>query len=375
MYLLEAELSDFRNYSSARLEPSPEITALIGPNGQGKTNLIEALYLVAGLRPLRPVPRRALIRNGARRTEIRLRVQRRSTGLTHDLELTLEGSSRVLSKDGKKVSADSFLGTLVAVAFTPDDLQLAKAGPDGRRRFLDRALLNARPTYLGRALRYARAVRERNQLLARDGSDPELDAFDMLVAQEGAAILDARQAYVSRLGPRVVERFRDIARPAPTLGVRYRSSVEGGGEEGLDARLCAALGARRESDRRRRTTSVGPHLDDLVFELDGVAAKERASQGQHRALILALKLVELELLSESLEEPPLLLLDDMSSELDPGRSRQLFESVRELEGQVVLTSTSEPNALRDIVGAHRSFVVQEVSEGELGAPRRMTLTV
>ena len=373
MYLLEAELSDFRNYATAKLEPSREITALIGENGQGKTNLLEALYLIAGLRPLRSVPRRALVRNGTRRASIRLRVQRRSTGLTHDLELALEGSSRVLSKDGKKVATDSFLGTLVAVAFTPDDLQLAKSGPDGRRRFIDRALLNARPQYLGRALRYARAVRERNQLLAKDGDDAELDAFDALIATEGAAILSARQDYVARLAPRVVERFQDIARPAPPLEVRYRSTVEAGDEE-LAERLLASLGARRESDRRRRTTSVGPHLDDLVFELGGAAVKERASQGQHRALILALKLVELELLSASLQEPPILLLDDMSSELDPGRTRQLFESVGELEGQVVLTSTSEPSQLRDVIGADRDFVVQEVAEGELGPPRQMTLT-
>jgi DNA replication and repair protein RecF len=368
--ILDAELEHFRNFASARLRPSPEVTAIVGDNGQGKTNAIEALFLVSALRPLRPVPRRALIREGERRARVSIRVERATTGLEHALELRLEGHGRALVRDDKKVSATDFIGSLVCVSFTPDDLQLAKAGPDGRRKFLDRALLNARPSYLATALRYAKAMKDRNKLLARDASDEELDAFDAILASTGARIVAARRAYVDRIGALVSARFDDIARPAPRLELRYASSLLGDPSE-MEGRLFDELGARRARDRQRATTSVGPHLDDLQLTLGGGTAKERASQGQHRALVLALKLVEIEELASELGEAPVLLLDDMSSELDAGRTRQLFEAVRRLDGQVILTSTSPPDALAPALGGPRDFRFQTVRGGTLAPPEHL----
>ncbi len=349
MRLQHARLRGFRNIAEAELELAPHFTALVGPNGQGKTNALEALYSIAALRPLRNVPRRALIRAGDERARVEVRVERADTGLVHTLALELEGRSRTLEKDDKACEATAFIGTFVAVAFTPDDLSLGKGSPDGRRRFLDRALLDLRPSYLQRALRYGRAVKDRNRVLIDDGPDEMVDAFDRVIAQEGAAIAVARAQYVEEITPRLVRHFERIAQPAPALRIVYDASLA----EGLDATSEEAtrdaflqrLLDRRPSDRRRRTTSIGPHLDDLVFTLDGTAIKERASQGQHRAIVLALKLAELTFLADRLGEPPVLLLDDMSSELDAERSEQLFRSVSQLEGQVVLTSTQEPAAL------------------------------
>lgn len=372
MRLVEAQITDFRNYVQALVQPSREVTAILGQNGQGKTNALEAMYLVAALRPLRAVPRRALIRRGAVRAQVELKVEHAQSGLVHDLGFQLEGGKRTLTKDGKTISTESFLGSFLAVAFTPDDLQLAKAGPDGRRRFLDRALLNARPSYLGHALRYAKAMKERNVLLAKNASDDQVDAYDTLLARDGAAIVLARQTYVRALAPRVEQRFRDIAQPAPPLSVRYRSSVDGENLAEITSRLLEELAARRPRDRRRAQTGVGPHLDDLLLELDGQVAKERASQGQHRALILALKLVELEMLSEEIGEAPVLLLDDMSSELDRTRTAQLFECVQEMDGQIILTSTAAPDDLSAILGADRELVVHGVHAGELSPAERLT---
>ena len=373
MRLLHAELEGFRNFERAVVDPGAGLTALVGANGQGKTNALEALYLLSALRPLRPVPRRALIRSGGTKAVIRAEVVHQSTGLTHQLELRLEGSARALQKDGKPCSPDAFLGSLVSVAFTPDDLQLAKAGPDGRRRFLDRALLNAQPGYLTRALRYGKAMRDRNRLLAQGGSDAALDAFDAVIAREGAHITQARRAYVNTIAPRVVERFRAIADPAPKLSVRYASSLGEPSEDIQDAFL-RALGARREKDRQRAITGVGPHLDDMAMALDGVVARDRASQGQHRALILALKLVEIEALTAALREPPLLLLDDMSSELDETRTEQLFRLVRSLDAQVILTSTTtDPRALAASLGSPSSLRVHTVQNGSLGPAETLAL--
>ena len=224
------------------------------------------------------------------------------------------------------------------MSFTPDDLSLGKGSPEGRRKFLDRAMLDLRPSYLQRALRYAKAIKDRNRILIDEGSDEMLDAFDRIIATEGSAICAARAEYVEEVAPKIVRHFERIAQPAPALRIAYDCSPEAMKEE----TFLQALFDRRLNDRRRKQTSVGPHLDDLVFTLDGASIKDRASQGQHRAIVLALKLAELTHLTERLGEPPVLLLDDMSSELDAERSEQLFRSVSQLEGQVIMTSTQTP---------------------------------
>ncbi|MCK6546501.1 DNA replication and repair protein RecF [Myxococcota bacterium] len=367
MRLLRAELTDFRNITHAELEPSAHFTALIGPNGQGKTNTLEAIYFAAALKPLRSVQRHALLREGTSRARVMLRVERQTTGLVHDLEAVLEPRSRALLKDGKRTTTASFLGIAVCVAFTPDDLQLPKGSPEARRRFLDRALLNLRPAYLDKALRYAKALKDRNRLLVEDAPDAVLSAYDELVAREGAAILVARAEYVAELAPRVMAQFERIASPAPPLALSYVSTVEldGRREEELRQHFLERLEHRRRVDRKRRSTSLGPHLDDLELTLSGEPVRERASQGQHRAIVLALKLAEITHLAERLGEPPILLLDDMSSELDPERSRQLFEAVGKLEGQVILTSTEEPRGLYPTLPPEQPLVIYDVAGGTL----------
>ena len=371
MRIHTVELADFRNITTAHLSLSPQFTALVGPNGQGKTNALEALYLTAALRPLRSVPRRALVRQGQAVARVSMRVFREGTGLTHTLGVELEPNRRRLLRDDKATVASSFIGTLVAVAFTPDDLNLAKGAPDARRKFLDRAILNVRPAFLSRALRYQKVVRERNRLLAESGNDAQLEAFDEVLSREGAAITELRRRYIHQLTPRVEAFFRRIADPAPPLALTYESRLLADGptatEAELTERFARRLKSRRPLDRARKTTSVGPHLDDIRVSLDGAPARDRASQGQHRAIVLALKLAEITHLAEVLAEPPVLLLDDMSSELDRIRSAQLFSTVRELEGQVVLTSTQNPERLSGTLGGE--LVVYDVDAGMLRARR------
>lgn len=354
MRIQAARFLDFRNIESAHISFSPRLTALIGQNGQGKTNLLEGLYSVAALRPLRSVPRPNLIRSGRASAEVEATVESGTTGLVHQLAVKLDARGRTLMKDEKRSEAASFLGHLVAVAFTPDDLEISKGGPDARRRFLDRAILNTRPAYLERALRYARAVKARNKLLQSNADPALLDAYDEAVAQPGAELTAQRAAYVRLLGPRVVQIFSEIARPAPELKVEYASSIGEAGEgvAELTTRFREALARRRKHDLLRKTTSLGPHLDDLQLSLGGASTRLRASQGQHRALVLALKLAEIRHLTETLGEPPVLLLDDISSELDHQRTEQLFHSIEPLQGQVVLTTTDEQHleGLRPLLG-------------------------
>lgn len=366
MRLLNAELTDFRNIASARLDFSPRFTALVGANGQGKTNALEALYLLSALRPLRNVQRRVLLRQGTSQATVKVQLERQSTGLVHDLAVELTPSKRVLTKDDKVIDAGRFIGCAVAVCFTPDDLQLAKAGPDLRRRFLDRALLNVRPSYLSSALRYQKAIRDRNKVLSEAGPDEMLDAFDVIIAREGATITMARARFVDELQPRVQQGFEQIASPAPRFEMHYTHRLEVLNLDSLEQTADAfvdKLKRRRTMDRARRTTSVGPHLDDLDLRLGGEPVKDRASQGQHRALVLALKLAEITHLADQLGEAPLLFLDDMSSELDATRTGQLFDAVRALDGQVILTGTQTPTGLtpRD----SSELTIYRVQEGRL----------
>ena len=288
------------------------------------------------------------------------------SGLTHELGLELFKTTRRLEKDGKRCDTQSFLGAFVAVAFTPDDLQLTKGSPELRRRFLDRAILNAQPSHLGNALRYAQALKGRNRLLAQDASDALLLSYDEVLAKEGAQLMAAREAYVRALESVLTQSFEHIAQPAPPLRVGYQSTVppevESRDRASLESALRSLLERRRTHDRHRRSTSIGPHRDDLELFLDDKPVKLRASQGQHRALVLALKLAELQMVTERLGEPPVLLLDDISSELDQVRSRQLFEAVEALRGQVILSTTDERQ-----IPAPLGTIFYDVQGGRLAA--------
>ncbi|MGF1509015.1 MAG: DNA replication/repair protein RecF [Myxococcota bacterium] len=362
MRILEASITHFRNLAHVQLAPSAHFTALVGSNGQGKTNALEAIYFAAALRPLRSAPRKALIRAGQQSCRLHLKVKHERTGLSHDLTVILEPGRRRLQRDQSPASTTDFIGHLVVVAFVPDDLDLAKGSPEGRRRFLDRALLNQQPSYLQHALRYQKALKDRNRLLSEGGADDLLVAYDRVLAHEGLEIARRRTELMADLAPRVREKFQHIAYPAPRLDARLQSKVAGISEPNMYTK---ELSRRRVRDRAMKKTSWGPHLDDITITLDDAPAREWASQGQHRAIALAFKLAELTVLADHLGEAPILLLDDMSSELDHARSQNLFETVRTLDGQVILTSTSDPREIARTLGQPEDLKVYGVEDGAL----------
>ncbi|MEM1023924.1 MAG: DNA replication/repair protein RecF [Myxococcota bacterium] len=362
MRVVAGRIAHFRNLDEVRLQPSGHFNAFLGPNGQGKTNLLEALFFVSALRPLRAVPRRALLQHGAEESRIQLDVHRQRTGLTHRLELRFRKGSRRLLKDEGTVNTADFLGHFVTVAFTPDDLDLSKGPPEQRRRFLDRAVLNAAPSYLEHALRYQKAMKERNRLLADQGSESALRAYDEVLAREGLELAQRRWRFVEDWAPEMAGAFARIAAPAPPVQVCLQTEVEF--EAGVDGYL-EKLQESRARDRARRKTSFGPHRDDLALVLGDAPARERASQGQHRAMALAMKLAELKHTSHRLGEAPVLLLDDMSSELDEARQQNLFAAIREVDGQVMLTSTSDPASVARTLGTASELRVHAVRDGAI----------
>jgi DNA replication and repair protein RecF len=270
----------------------------------------------------------------------------------------LQAGARTAYLDGKvQDRLDAYFEGLAAVCFAPDDLLLVKAGPDGRRRFLDRAAFNRWPAVLGEAREFLRALRARNAALRT--AAPEVEAsFREPLVRAGARLLVRRRALLDELAPRVAAAFAEISGPgAPAALLGYRPSgglrLEGDEAE-LAGRLAALLEDRLPRDREKGYTSAGPHMDDLVLSLDGRGARLYGSQGQQRALVLALKIAEIENLRSALGRPPLLLLDDVSSELDPAKNRYLLGYLSGLPAQVFLTSTDR-RLLEPAAGPESAF--------------------
>ena len=341
MQLRLLEIRDFRNIAAASLAPSPGATVLVGPNGQGKTNLIEAVFVLVTLKPLRAGRLAELVRFGAERAALSGVVE--GAGGERRLSVEVAPGGRTAFLDGKVAERpDVYLEGHAAVCFTPDDLLLLKGGPELRRRFLDRAAYNRWPAVLQEARDYLRALRLRNAALRRGPAGVE-ESFREPLVRAGARLLLRRLALVAELAPRLAESFAAIAGSgAPAGQLAYRAAAgmpNGGAEEELAGRFAEILALRLERDREKGYTCAGPHMDDLVLALDGRPARAYGSQGQQRALVLALKVAEIENLRAALGRPPLLLLDDVSSELDPEKNRLLLGYLADLGAQTFLTTT------------------------------------
>lgn len=333
MLVTRLALRDFRNFTEAELRPHPRFNVICGENGQGKTNLLEALYWLATLRPLRATRLRELVRWGQRATRVEGEVRR--DGLDHQLAVEVREGERLALREGKNQKAAQYFGALAVVLFTPDDVGLVRAAPADRRRFLDRAIFTGRPAHLADVVAYRRALDGRNALLRDNAADALVEVYEHTLATQGARLMAARRAYVERLAPRFAAIVAAIAGEALAIELAYRPSLD---HEDADA-LAALWAEDRARDRDRGFTQRGPHADDLALSLLDRAARNYASQGQQRAIVLALKIAEIQLLEDQHRCTPVLLLDDVSSELDPRRNARLFEFLAAFEGQVFITTT------------------------------------
>ncbi len=343
------------------LFPSPHTTVLVGRNGQGKTNLLDAIYFLCTLKPLRAARLVELVR--FERPSARVAGQFALAGATREIAVDIQDGLRQASVDGKHVRAlEEYFGGVSVVAFTPDDLAVVKGAPQERRTFLDRAVFNRFPAFLRASRTYVRALRNRNRLL-KDGAGPDyLLAFDETLAEAGARILAFRRDLLKELAPRAEAAVASIGQLAGArfryLPVHLELDVATADVQALGAELLDALHARLGRDRERGFTSVGPHADDLDIWLDGHSARSFASQGQARAMVLSWKIAEIENLRFALGRSPLLLLDDVSSELDPERNTYLMRYLAGSGAQVLLTTT-EPGLVRDAAGADTQWLAVE----------------
>jgi DNA replication and repair protein RecF len=355
MRLLEFSASGWRNLAALSIAPQAGINVIFGDNAQGKTNLLEAIFYVASLRSFRTARPAQLI--GWGQEFLRLGARAEAGGRVTQLNVSLSREGRRLRVDGTPVAAvDEYFGGFNVVLFTPEQLRLVQGEPGARRRFLDRALFNVDATQLGVVRHYNRVLRERNACLKQHADRPAaaaslLDVLDEQLSAAAATLVCRRQALRCELAPRVAAIHERVAGgdKAVELGYRCRGLSEATALWEQDpapepshyaSLLGRALGQRREEDLRRGFTGVGPHQDDLDLRLGGRTARTVASQGEARTIVLALKLAEVEFVHDRRSEPPVLLLDDMGSELDEKRREILFQTLDPMGCQTFLTTVA-----------------------------------
>jgi DNA replication and repair protein RecF len=342
MNLLQIDLARWRNLERVRLEPDVGLNVLHGPNGQGKTNLLEAVYYLATLRSFRSSQQREFVSWGENSYRVEAKVNRDDRIVTYEISGAAEGRS--LKIDGSTLTRpEEYFGGFNVVLFTPEHLGLVRGEPALRRTFIDRACFNVFPSHLEVVRRYNRVLRARNLLLKQAAGaglvrEDLLDVLDQQLAASGVRLVRERQRCLSELGPQASETHQRLVAGRKTLELIYRTKgLKGDISESL---LLHALQARREEDQRRGFTGVGPHADELMMKLAGRSARASASQGETRTIVLALKLAELTWILSRRGESPVLLLDDMGSELDEQRRALLFGAVDELQCQTFLTTVS-----------------------------------
>ncbi|UCN14750.1 DNA replication/repair protein RecF [Cellulomonas iranensis] len=395
MYVAHLSLTDFRSYPQVELPLDPGITALVGPNGQGKTNLVEAIGYVATLGSHRVPSDAALVRAGTSRAVVRAKVVREERATLVEVEVTPGKANRARVNGGSPGRARDVLGILRTVLFAPEDLALVKGDPDGRRRFLDDLLVQLTPRIAGVLGDYDRVLKQRSALLksaaaasrARTGADLRtLDVWDAKLAATGAQVVVARQALVAALRPRAADAYRQVSAGQGELGITYRASLDtalgrtdddpalpaAADAATVEGLLLEAMGRLRSKEIERGVCLVGPHRDDLALALGDLPAKGYASHGESWSVALALRLASYELLTHGVDDAgawaadwgpdgePVLILDDVFAELDTRRRERLAELVAGAR-QVLVTAAVPQDVPEPLAGARVDVLGGEVA--------------
>jgi DNA replication and repair protein RecF len=346
MFLKNLHLRHFRNYQDQMVNFSAAKTILVGNNAQGKSNLLEAVELLATLRSHRMARDRDLVQEGEAIAQINATLER-ETGIS-ELSLTLRRQGRrTVGLNGESVRRHmDFLGVLNAVQFSSLDLDLVRGSPECRRHWLDTLLIQLEPVYAHILQQYHQVLRQRNAFLkkhqdsALTTQNSELALWDAQLATAGTRVMRRRDRALQRLAPIATAWHTSISGSTEILQVKYLPNVswEQNHPDAVQAAFLAKIQQRSVAELYQGTTLVGPHRDEIELIINQTPARQYGSQGQQRTLVLALKLAELQLIEEVVGEPPLLLLDDVLAELDPSRQNQLLDAIQD-RFQTLITTT------------------------------------
>lgn len=358
MLLERVRLANFRNYESLDVEPAPGLNIFVGPNAQGKSNLLEAIAMLATGKSFRAHREAELVRVGTLLAEIggEARIAAGRVRLRCSIDRSGGGTRKTFDVNGAAVGFARFLGRARVVTFVPADLALVAGGPALRRTFLNVALAQASPVYYRDLARYGRIIAQKGALL-RGAIAPDRDllaAYNEELIGPGEALMSARAAFVAEIATAAAGIYERWSATSERVDIRYAPNTAEGG-------LVAALATNTDNELRRRQALVGPHRDDIRLELDGRPLGAYGSQGQQRTAVLALKVAEYEVMRMRSGDAPILLLDDVLSELDTQRAAGFLSALGSFE-QAFLTTTELPAHL---TRGMRAFTVRAGSVGAL----------
>ena len=356
MYIQSLALKNFRNYESLDLSFGKGINILYGDNAQGKTNVLEAVYLCATTRSHRRSKDKEMIRFGQEESHLRMQVMREE--ISHKVDMHLRRSkSKGIAIDGIPVKrSGELLGLAHIICFSPEDLSMIKNGPAERRRFLDMELCQMSRVYLHDIGKYNRIVNQRNNLLRQISFEPSLkstlDIWDEQMVSCGVRVIAQRQAFIDKLNERTQAVHAGITAGKEHLEIVYRPNVTA-------SLFAEKLADSRDMDLRMKMTGTGPHRDDFAFMLGDIDLRKFGSQGQQRTAALSLKLAEIDFVRETSGDQPVLLLDDVMSELDSSRQNDLIRSMQDI--QTIITCTGLEDLIRHRMNIDHMFYVENGS--------------
>ena len=344
MFVKQLNIVSFRNHERLFMDLEPKMYHIVGPNGTGKTNFLEAIYLSLTGRSFKTASLKEVITFGEESAYVSATAV--LDDFSHDMEITVKEDKRRFMRDHNPVKNTSAYGRgMGVVLFEPGHLQMVQGAPSRRRAFIDDMLRMLSPAYDDAYTSYYHVLYQRNVVLRKLRDADLLDVYDRSLATYAAVILRERLKFLKRMAASVSTYYEAIAASGERLELRYKASFPVVLDGELEAAFYESLKERRSQDRERGRTSIGPHLDDLSFLLNGEEAKKFASTGQIRSIVLAMKCMEIDRIGEMVGEAPVVLLDDVLSELDGKRRRMLLSMIR---GQCFITAAEPMEALEDV---------------------------
>ena len=356
MWLKQLSIQHFRNYQELEVEFHPGLNIFLGQNAQGKTNILESIYFLALTRSHRTRNDRDLIYFESTDFKVSGQLQRETGPLPLEISLTPKGRITKVNHL-KQAKLSNYIGHMNVVLFAPEDLQLIKGSPAGRRKFIDIELGQMKPLYLSDLSQYNHVLKQRNSYLKNSEKIDAtfLEVLDSQLASFGSRVIYHRLEFIKKLEAKAKEKHTRLSDNKEDLSIQYQSTVFSEDGNDIEEQFLSMLKKNRQKDIFRKTTSIGPHRDDLAFFINNMNATF-GSQGQHRSVVLSLKLAEIELMEEITREKPILLLDDVMSELDNYRQLQLLETISNNIQTFITTTTLDH--LKELPEELKIFTVQ-----------------
>lgn len=356
MELKQLTFNNFRNIKYAELQPDRYFNILHGLNAQGKTNILEGICLLGSLKSFRTSRNDDLIKHGSNEAQIKgFSLKNR---VTDEMRLDIKKAGKTARLNGKVVSQpENYLNCLRPIVFSPEEVSLAKGGPSGRRRLIDRAVFQATPGYLTIVQNYDRQLKQRNTLLKEKSSDAQIRPWTDAIIKTGAQIRYTRKKYIDSISNEFVNCYKHISGESELSEILYKT--DGDDLKVLEGLFADELDRQQDQDYKYGMTLSGPHRDDIHFLLEEKSLRDFGSQGQQRSFILALKTAQVLDLEKRFNETPLLLLDDLLGELDRQRQDYFFEFLVKMQAQVFITTTDTEPLINSGIGKGSYFQVED----------------